>query len=257
MSMSGSASIFLTTGRDFRDGRSSRPANGPGVMEEALARIVRGETPRLTVAGRTDAGVHARGQVAHVDLGAAAWAALPRRSTPGPRGSARRAPPGVLPTDIVVRRVTRAPEGFDARFSALERRYTYRVSDSLIPATPSPPRGPVGQTAARRLPPRGGLRRLTGLRDFAAFCRPREGATTIRTSQSSRGGGRSTVRRRPRRRDRQGGRVLPLHGPVLVGAVLAVGREGGTCAGSTRSRRQRQGPRASPSPPRTAWPSRR
>ena len=73
----------------------------------------------LTCAGRTDAGVHARGQVVHLDL-----EELPE----GAERLARRAN-GVLAADVRVRRAVAAPEGFDARFSALWRRYAYRVAD--------------------------------------------------------------------------------------------------------------------------------
>ncbi|MGW2199869.1 tRNA pseudouridine synthase A, partial [Streptosporangium sp. NPDC001682] len=116
-----------------------------GEIEEALGRILRlPEPPALTVAGRTDAGVHARGQVAHVDLDAGVLGALDSRNRRGvpawepgsveeldERLSAtRRRLAGVLPPDVRVHRVTVAPEGFDARFSALSRRYAYRISDA-------------------------------------------------------------------------------------------------------------------------------
>ncbi len=144
------------------------------VLEEALTRVLRADPPvQLTVAGRTDAGVHARGQVAHADLPAAAWLeaapAMLRRLA------------GLLPPDVRVRRIGPAPDGFDARFSALSRRYSYRVCDDVT--GPEPLRrhdtlwyrheietGPMNEAA--------GL--LLGEHDFAAFCRRREGATTVR-----------------------------------------------------------------------------
>jgi tRNA pseudouridine38-40 synthase len=127
----------------------------------------------LTVAGRTDAGVHARGQVAHADLPLAAWLdAAPVIA----RRLAR-----LLPPDVRVRRIGAAPDGFDARFSALSRRYSYRVCDDVT--GPEPLRrhdtlwtrreieiGPMNEAAAL----------LLGEHDFAAFCRRREGATTVR-----------------------------------------------------------------------------
>ena len=93
-----------------------------GEMEDALRVVMRAHrTFELTVAGRTDAGVHARGQVAHVDLPRELWrehgAQLLRRLA------------GRLPHDVRVWRVTEAPPHFDARFSAVWRRYAYRVSD--------------------------------------------------------------------------------------------------------------------------------
>src|SRR5699024_7028010 len=80
-------------------------------------------------AGRTDAGVHARGQVVHVDLPPEAWQALPGRSARAPEEALVWRLAGTLPTDVVVHRARLAPPGFDARFSALRRRYTYRVAD--------------------------------------------------------------------------------------------------------------------------------
>src|SRR5215472_10129022 len=90
------------------------------VLEEALWRSLSlQEPPALTVAGRTDAGVHARGQVAHVDIPGSAWAEA--------AGSADRRLSRLLPEDIRVWSIRPALPGFDARFSALSRRYSYRV----------------------------------------------------------------------------------------------------------------------------------
>ena len=149
----------------------------------ALAQVLRlAEPPRLVVAGRTDAGVHARGQVAHVDLPAAALADAPGRSDRDPLAALRHRLSGVLGADIVVRRVSRAPAGFDARFAALRRRYAYRVCDDARKLDPLLRRevlvlrGPldlVEMNAASA--------KLLGLNDFASFCRQREGATTVRT----------------------------------------------------------------------------
>jgi tRNA pseudouridine38-40 synthase len=150
-------------------------------VEGALATVLRLAGTRLTVAGRTDAGVHAIGQVAHLDVPEDAWAALPGRSprSPGQALVVRLA--AVLPPDVVVRRAAPAPAGFDARFSALWRRYAYRLSDDA--ATRDPRRrgevvwlaGPldVGAMAAAAAG-------LVGEHDFAAYCRPRPGATTVR-----------------------------------------------------------------------------
>ncbi|WP_062303338.1 tRNA pseudouridine(38-40) synthase TruA [Demequina subtropica] len=151
-----------------------------GVLEDALVRIVRQEAyPRVTVAGRTDAGVHARGQVAHVDIEASAWARMPGRSERTPADGLLSRLNGVLPDDVVVRAVSEAPEGFDARFSATQRRYAYRVTDAVPDVLRrrhvlhvSRPVDVDALNAASST--------LTGLRDFAAFCRGREGATTIR-----------------------------------------------------------------------------
>ena len=143
------------------------------LTEEALGRVLRlPAAPRLTAAGRTDAGVHARGQVAHADVTAAAWQAA--------RGAAR-ALAGVLPPDVRPRSLEPAPDGFDARFSALWRRYSYRVSDD--PAGPDPLRRHDTLWYPRRLrldQMNAAAAGLLGEHDFAAFCRRREGATTIR-----------------------------------------------------------------------------
>jgi len=143
-------------------------------LEEALCRILRlPETPALTVAGRTDAGVHARGQVAHVDLPAMSWAAV--------RDTAQRRLCAVLPPDVRVHRIAAAPPGFDARFSALWRRYAYRVCDD--PAGADPLRRHETLWYPRRLAigdMNEAARACLGEHDFAAFCRRREGASTVR-----------------------------------------------------------------------------
>lgn len=154
-----------------------------GLLEEKLAVVLRTPgPPRVTVAGRTDSGVHARGQVAHVDVAEAAWAALVSRPgrTSGAALVARLG--GLLPRDIVLRRATPAPLGFDARFSALRRRYAYRIADD--PALRDPLRRSYVLWHPRRLDVAAmhvAARPLVGLHDFAAFSKPREGATTIRT----------------------------------------------------------------------------
>ena len=144
------------------------------MLEDALTRMLRADPPvQLTVAGRTDAGVHARGQVAHADLPAAAWQEV------APAILRRLA--GLLPPDVRVRRIGLAPDGFDARFSALSRRYSYRVCDDMTGPDPLRRldtlwyRHPVGIGAMNEA---AGL--LLGEHDFAAFCRRREGASTVR-----------------------------------------------------------------------------
>jgi tRNA pseudouridine38-40 synthase len=129
------------------------------------------EDVRLTVAGRTDAGVHAAGQVAHCDL-----SAMPE----GFRDRLARA----LPADVRVRAVAPAPPGFDARFSASRRHYAYRVCDHQWSADPLRRKDTVTWPRALdldRLNSSAAL--LLGEHDFAAFCRRREGATTIRELQ--------------------------------------------------------------------------
>ncbi|HVE74845.1 MAG TPA: tRNA pseudouridine(38-40) synthase TruA [Mycobacteriales bacterium] len=143
-----------------------------GCVEEAFATLLRASAPTVRAAGRTDAGVHARGQVAHVDVPAevAVDPLLLRRLN------------GLLPFDIRVRQVQLAPPGFDARFSALRRRYTYRVCDRLSDLDPVR-RGHVlfwPRALDEGLLQQAGSQ-LLGERDFAAYCRRREGASTVRT----------------------------------------------------------------------------
>ncbi|KQT74007.1 tRNA pseudouridine(38-40) synthase TruA [Microbacterium sp. Leaf436] len=158
-----------------------------GEIEEALERILGGD-PRLVVAGRTDAGVHASGQVAHIDLDAGQIARLPRRRRDNDEADAVTALAGRLRgvlgsyADVTVRSTTVAPEGFDARFSAVWRRYSYRLADAT---TGYDPLDRLRTTAVRStldLPAMdAAAQRLIGLHDFAAYCKAREEATTIRT----------------------------------------------------------------------------
>jgi tRNA pseudouridine38-40 synthase len=162
-----------------------------GVLEGAIAVAVGrapGPRPRLVVAGRTDAGVHATGQVAHVDLGEAQVSALARRHH-GTEDVARIADrlTGMLAAagDVVVHAVTIAPPGFDARFSAVHRRYRYRIADSTAVRDPLQRKRTLWHSRALDLELlRAASGPLPGLHDFAAYCRPRPGATTIRTLQS-------------------------------------------------------------------------
>ncbi|WP_328817634.1 tRNA pseudouridine(38-40) synthase TruA [Nonomuraea cypriaca] len=160
-----------------------------GEIEEALGRILRlGEPALLTVAGRTDAGVHARGQVAHVDLPDAALAELDGNRGPlcvDERLSALvRRLGGVMGPDARVYRVSVAPEGFDARFSAMFRRYAYRVSDAVGGVDPLRRREVVWHNRPLDFDAlNAAAARLIGEHDFAAFCKKREGATTIRELQ--------------------------------------------------------------------------
>ncbi len=185
-----------------------------GVLSVTLGHVLRlPAAARLTVAGRTDAGVHARGQVAHADVPAESWA---RHADAVVRRLAR-----ALPPDIRVHAAGLAADGFDARFSALWRRYAYRIDDDPARADPLRrhdtlwhPRplevGAMNEAAAW----------LLGEHDFAAFCRRREGATTVRA-----------LRRLHWERDGAGvvvGSVVAdafCHNMVraLVGALLPVG----------------------------------
>ncbi|MFC5815687.1 tRNA pseudouridine(38-40) synthase TruA [Nonomuraea harbinensis] len=160
-----------------------------GEIEQALGRILRIAEPVLTVAGRTDAGVHARGQVAHVDVPGEVLVRLDG-NRPHALGTDERLSVlvrrlgGVLPPDVRVFRVSVAPEGFDARFSALSRRYAYRVSDAAGGCDPLRRHEVLWHNRPLDLDAlNAAAARLLGEHDFAAFCKKREGATTIRELQ--------------------------------------------------------------------------
>ncbi len=154
-----------------------------GELTAGVMTILRPPEPaRLVVAGRTDAGVHASGQVAHVDLDSADLERAQGNTDRPPLAALLTRLRGVLPPDVVVHAVTEAPEGFDARFSALKRRYRYLVNDD--PTTLNPLRR--REVVALRSPldveaMNAATTHLLGLRNFAAFCKKREGASTTRT----------------------------------------------------------------------------
>jgi tRNA pseudouridine38-40 synthase len=185
-----------------------------GVLVEALDLLLgAGSATGLTVAGRTDAGVHATGQVCHVDLPTALWRER--------EGSLLRRLSRLLPGDVRVRAVTEVPAQFDARFSATFRRYEYRVTDAPYGAEPlrrheilAWPR-PLDLDALNAA-----AAGLVGEHDFAAYCRRKENATTLRE-----------VTRLDWRRDPDGVLVATVQADAfcqamvrsLVGAMLAVG----------------------------------
>jgi tRNA pseudouridine38-40 synthase len=151
-----------------------------GDLEAALATVLRVGAVSVVCAGRTDTGVHARGQVVHLDVEPDALAAVAVRYDGDPCDALARRLDGLLPADLRVRREVTAPAGFDARFSPLWRRYVYRVTDGVpdpltrghVLAWPRPVDiDAVNEASAG----------LLGLHDFAAFCKQREGATTVRT----------------------------------------------------------------------------
>jgi tRNA pseudouridine38-40 synthase len=161
-----------------------------GSLEEGLALIVR-RPVRVTVAGRTDAGVHARGQVVHIDLSEAEWSGLPRGHEIDPAAALLRRLRGALSRvlqdetgAIEVHDVGLAPDGFDARFSALWRRYSYRIADGPERWDPVLRRLTLWhKSALDEGAMNEGAAALLGLQDFRAYCKPREGATTIRELQ--------------------------------------------------------------------------
>ncbi len=157
-----------------------------GVIDDALSTVFE-VAVRVRAAGRTDSGVHAAGQVAHLDV---PFDALPhayprtRRQGEGEFDPLVRRLAKLLTEDVRVLEVTRAAAGFDARFSALRRHYVYRLSTAPFGVEPHDARF----VAAWRRPldvdaMAAAARELVGLHDFAAFCRHRDGATTIRELQ--------------------------------------------------------------------------
>lgn len=156
-------------------------------LEDGLEKIIRRRV-RTIVAGRTDAGVHAAHQVVHFDLTEEEWFSITRgRVGLAPESSLVRRLNGVLQAEqgaILVRAAQRAPRGFDARFSALSRQYRYMISDRL--STRDPLRRVFthwhGTTLDADLM-NSEAQSVLGLHDYLSFCKPREGATTIRTLQ--------------------------------------------------------------------------
>ncbi|MGI5245610.1 tRNA pseudouridine(38-40) synthase TruA [Dactylosporangium sp. CA-139066] len=145
------------------------------VAGELLAVLERlfGTVEGLTVAGRTDAGVHATGQVCHIDVPPTRWAALAPALV--------RKLSGLLPPDVRVLAATEVPPEFDARFSALSRRYEYRVTDLEFGAPPLRRRDTLAWPRPLDLDRlNAAARGLVGEHDFAAFCRRKEHASTIR-----------------------------------------------------------------------------
>lgn len=201
-------------GTDF-SGWAAQPARRTvaGVLTEALNRLFAGQVLGLTVAGRTDAGVHATGQVCHVDLPDEAWGTF--------QASLVRRLAALLPPDVRVRAARAVPPEFDARFSALSRRYEYRVCDA--PYGVEPLRRHDTLAWPRPLVLDGLATAASGLigeHDFAAYCRRKEHATTIRA-----------ITRLDWRRDPDGVLVATVQADAfcqamvrsLVGAMLAVG----------------------------------
>jgi tRNA pseudouridine38-40 synthase len=159
-------------GTDF-SGWATQPGRRTvqGELELAIQRVLRLDSVSITCAGRTDAGVHALGQVCHVDL-----------PVPADPEQLRLRLASALAADVRVRDVSVAPADFDARFSAVWRRYVYRSTDDPAAADPLERHHVLAwkhrldvdaMNAASEL--------LLGEHDFAAFCRRRDGATTIRT----------------------------------------------------------------------------
>jgi tRNA pseudouridine38-40 synthase len=172
----------------------------------------------MRVAGRTDAGVHAQHQVAHIDLSPAQLKRIGRN--PDVAGRINTA----LPKDIRVYSFALAPQGFDARYSAAFRRYRYRIADRAASLDPLQVRYVLELKLDLDLKQmKLAAKQMVGLHDFGAFCKPREGATTIRN-----------LRHIKITRNKLMGNIIEIelmgdafcHNMVrsLVGALVAVGR---------------------------------
>ena len=170
-------------GTDFH-GWASQPGlrTVQGTVETALAQVLRADSVSVTCAGRTDTGVHARGQVIHVDVDDELLVSSAGRSTARPVDALLRRLNGILPGDVRILRSGEAPDGFDARFSATWRRYAYRIADAPGLVDPLTRRSVLSWPRRLDLEAMNeAANELTGEHDFAAFCRRRDGATTIRT----------------------------------------------------------------------------
>jgi tRNA pseudouridine38-40 synthase len=153
-----------------------------GDLEAALAMVLRLDSVPVTCAGRTDTGVHARGQVAHLDVDESALVAAAGRSSDPPADALARRLNGVLGADLRIKAVRPVPDVFDARFGALWRRYAYRLADEA--ATVDPLTRHHVAAWGRTLDESSmnvASAQLLGEHDFAAYCKRREGATTIRS----------------------------------------------------------------------------
>ncbi|MBX3104323.1 MAG: tRNA pseudouridine(38-40) synthase TruA [Microbacteriaceae bacterium] len=174
-------------GTDFR-GWSMQPnlRTVQGEIESHLATIFRrwGPEPKLTVAGRTDAGVHASGQVAHFDLTKEQVEGFSRTGPSSTLDSIATRINGIagLEADFKVLESKRAPDGFDARFSAIWRSYKYRIADSVAKWDPMFWRATLAYPRELALEPmQNASDKLLGLHDWSAFCKSREESTNIRT----------------------------------------------------------------------------
>ncbi|WP_278619231.1 tRNA pseudouridine(38-40) synthase TruA [Varibaculum cambriense] len=161
-----------------------------GRLEEALNLITR-HPAQLTVAGRTDAGVHARGQVAHLDVPQEFWISLSRgrEESDELRGERLRARlEGLagrgLNGALALKQISVVTRDFDARFSALSRTYRYLICDD--PRAQDPCRLDIARTSSplEETTMQVAAQALCGEHDFLPFAKPREGATTVRTLHS-------------------------------------------------------------------------
>jgi tRNA pseudouridine38-40 synthase len=204
---------FSYDGTDFA-GWAKQPGlhTVQGTLDGALAKILRMDSIQSTVAGRTDAGVHATGQTAHVDVD----------DSVNPEHLRRRLNSLLKSGPLHVRSVVTAPDGFDARYSPLFRRYEYRISDDVSRRDPRTRHLTFWIDDHLELDlMNAAATSILGLHDWTTYCRPRPGATRVRELQIF-----------SWRRDPDGTLVATIqadafcHNMVrnLVGMCIAVGR---------------------------------
>ena len=186
---------FAYDGTEF-SGWAAQPGRRTveGELTSALETVCRVDGLKLTVAGRTDAGVHGRGGVCHVDLDQVVAERLPGRSDRTPAEALVTRLNGVLARDVVVRRVASVSEDFDARFSATQRRYSYRILDR--PEQLDPLRRHDTVVVKRGLDVEAmneAAARLVGLNDFAAFCKSAREPRRFALSCTTAGAGTTRV----------------------------------------------------------------
>jgi tRNA pseudouridine38-40 synthase len=190
-----------------------RQAHGPSVQQtiEAAALLVTGEAAAVHAAGRTDAGVHATGMAAHVDIDRPI---TPYRLMEALNARMRPAPVAILDCEVV-------PDDWHARFSCLGRRYIYRIAERRAPLT-------LDDGKAWRLPPpldaeamHAAAQRLVGLHDFTTFRSAHcQAASPVKTLD------RLDVRRAPGGIEVEAAARSFLHHQVrsMVGCLSLVGR---------------------------------
>lgn len=221
-------------GTSFRGwARNAGQRTVEGVLSDALTRVL-GDAPKLSVAGRTDAGVHARGQVA-------SFVAADDVDLEGLQRSLN----GMLAPEIVADEVRRAPEGFNARFSATAREYRYRIDTGVWP-DPFEARFVWHRPGAFDVSlMRQASRTLIGEHDFASFCRrPQSGGTVRRLERLSiaRVGDRVEISARANA-------FLYQMVRTLVGTLVAVGErrlDAGVVRGILEARERSQTPQMAP-----------
>lgn len=161
-------------GKDFSGwGRQPDRRTVQGDIEDAIAQILRLDRVIIQCAGRTDAGVHATGQVIHLDI-PTEWSDR--------LGDLAYKVNAILAEDVVIKSFVHTSQDFDARFAALSRSYTYFIKEGL--------RDPITRNRVYQhreyldvAAMNDASQVLLGLHDFSAFCRKTDYGTSIRTLQ--------------------------------------------------------------------------